>query len=173
MQSKLNNMLMGILRVRNLISPPYVYTNPFTTYHRVTEDDLFVVLGSDGLFDLFSNEDVVGLVHQFVQDHPFGEPAKFLIEQLVSKVAELSGLTVEELLRITVGRRRKYHDDVTVEVIILGRSDWDQKRSNQNWTELRLLCPPIEPLRQWLLRLLPSSVLDSSSSPWQQCDKFH
>ncbi|XP_078432466.1 protein phosphatase 2C family protein [Wolffia australiana] len=119
-KSKLNNMLMGILRVRNLISPPYVYTNPFTTYHRVTEDDLFVVLGSDGLFDLFSNEDVVGLVHQFVQDHPFGEPAKFLIEQLVSKVAELSGLTVEELLRIPVGRRRKYHDDVTVIVIILG-----------------------------------------------------
>lgn len=82
---------MGILRVRNLISPPYVYSHPFTTSHRVAEDDLFVVLGSDGLFDHFSNDDVVQLAHRFVQDHPFGDPAKFLIEQLVSKVAETSG----------------------------------------------------------------------------------
>ncbi|CAA6659707.1 unnamed protein product [Spirodela intermedia] len=119
-KSNLNDALMGILRVRNLISPPYVYTHPFTTSHRVAEDDLFVVLGSDGLFDHFSNDNVVQLVHQFVQEHPFGDPAKFLIEQLVSKVAETSGFSVEELMRIPVGRRRKYHDDLTVIVIILG-----------------------------------------------------
>ena len=91
MQSKLNEALMGILRVRNLISPPYVYTNPFTTSHRLTDEDLFVVLGSDGLFDHFSNDEVVRHVHQFVQDHPSGDPAKFLVEELVSKVAQNSG----------------------------------------------------------------------------------
>lgn len=119
-QSKLNDVLIGILRVRNLCSPPYVYTDPFTTSHRVTENDLFVVLGSDGLFDFFNNNEVVKLVHQFVQDNPFGDPAKFLIEQLVLRVAEHSGFSIEDLMRIPVGRRRKYHDDVTVIVIILG-----------------------------------------------------
>ncbi|MQL79946.1 hypothetical protein Taro_012402, partial [Colocasia esculenta] len=119
-KSKLNDALMGILRVRNLCSPPYVYTHPFTTSHKVTENDLFVVLGSDGLFDFFSNSEVVELVHQFVQDNPFGDPAKFLIEQLVLRVAEHTGFSIEELMRIPVGRRRKYHDDVTVIVIILG-----------------------------------------------------
>jgi hypothetical protein len=34
----------------------------------------------------------------------------------------LPALTAEELMRIPVGSRRKYHDDVTVIVIILGNA---------------------------------------------------
>lgn len=119
-KSKLNDALMGILRVRNLCSPPYIYTHPFTMSHQVTENDLFVVLGSDGLFDFFNNDEVVGLVHRFIQDNPFGDPAKHLVEHLVLRAAENAGFSREELMRIPVGRRRKYHDDVTVIVIILG-----------------------------------------------------
>uniref|UniRef100_A0A0E0H095 protein-serine/threonine phosphatase n=1 Tax=Oryza nivara TaxID=4536 RepID=A0A0E0H095_ORYNI len=121
-QKKLNDALMGILRVRNLCSPPYVYTNPHTVSHKVTEDDLFVVLGSDGLFDFFSNDEVVQLVYQFMHDNPIGDPAKYLIEQLLLKAAKEAALTAEELMRIPVGSRRKYHDDVTVIVIILGNA---------------------------------------------------
>ncbi|KAF8390790.1 hypothetical protein HHK36_025318 [Tetracentron sinense] len=119
-KSKMNDALMGILRVRNLCSPPYVYTNPFTMNHRVAENDQFVVLGSDGLFDFFSNDEVVQLVYIFVQDNPFGDPAKHLVEQLVLRAAENAGFSTEELMKIPAGRRRKYHDDVTVIVIILG-----------------------------------------------------
>lgn len=121
-QKKFNDALMGILRVRNLCSPPYVYTNPHTLSHKVTEDDLFVVLGSDGLFDFFSNDEVVQLVYQFIHDSPFGDPAKYLIEQVVHKAAKQAALTAEQLMRIPVGSRRKYHDDVTVVVIILGNA---------------------------------------------------
>ncbi|KAF8715463.1 hypothetical protein HU200_027116 [Digitaria exilis] len=137
-QKKLNDALMGILRVRDLSSPPYVYTDPHTLSHKVTDDDLFVVLGSDGLFDFFSNNEVVQLVYQFMHDNPMGDPAKYLIEQLILKAAREAGklqnvtsdytflscfflaLTAEELMRIPVGSRRKYHDDVTVIVIVLG-----------------------------------------------------
>lgn len=59
LQKNLNNALMGILRVQDLRSPPYVYTQPFTMSHKVSENDLFVVLGSDGLFDFFTNDEVV------------------------------------------------------------------------------------------------------------------
>uniref|UniRef100_A0A0A9DN90 protein-serine/threonine phosphatase n=1 Tax=Arundo donax TaxID=35708 RepID=A0A0A9DN90_ARUDO len=121
-QKKFNDALMGILRVRDLCSPPYVYTNPHTLSHKVTEDDLFVVLGSDGLFDFFSNDEVVQLVYQFMHDNPIGDPAKYLIEQLLLKAAKEAALTAEELMRIPVGSRRKYHDDVTVIVIILGNA---------------------------------------------------
>ncbi|XP_042388366.1 probable protein phosphatase 2C 39 isoform X1 [Zingiber officinale] len=116
----LNEALMGILRVRDLRSPPYVHNHPFTMSHKVSENDLFVVLGSDGLFDFFTNDEVVQLVHQYMQDNPFDDPAKHLIEQLVLRAAQNSGFSVEELMNIPVGRRRKYHDDVTVIVIILG-----------------------------------------------------
>lgn len=88
----MNDALMGILRVRNLCSPPYVYTHPFTKSHRVTEDDQFVVLGSDGLFDFFTNDEVVQLVHVFIRDNPFGDPAKYLVEQLVLRAAESAGI---------------------------------------------------------------------------------
>lgn len=121
-QKKFNDALMGILRVRDLSSPPYVYTNPHTLSHKVTDDDLFVVLGSDGLFDFFSNNEVVQLVYQFMHDNPMGDPAKYLIEQLILKAAREAALTAEELMRIPVGSRRKYHDDVTVIVIILGNA---------------------------------------------------
>jgi len=121
-QRKFNDALMGILRVRDLSSPPYVYTNPHTLSHKVTDDDLFVVLGSDGLFDFFSNDEVVLLVYQFMHDNPLGDPAKYLIEQLILKAAKEAALTAEELMRIPVGSRRKYHDDVTVVVITLGNA---------------------------------------------------
>ncbi|KAF6163776.1 hypothetical protein GIB67_012135 [Kingdonia uniflora] len=119
-KSNLNDALMGILRVRNLCSPPYVYTNPFAKSHQVSEKDQFVVLGSDGLFDFFNNEEVVQLVHSFIHNNPFEDPAKYLVEQLVLRAAGNAGFSTEELMRIPVGRRRKYHDDVTVIVIILG-----------------------------------------------------
>ncbi|XP_068667102.1 probable protein phosphatase 2C 40 [Aristolochia californica] len=119
-KSKMNDALMGILRVWNLSSPPYVYTNPFTKSHRVSENDLFVVLASDGLFDFFSNDEVMVLVYSFIEDNPSGDPAKHLVEQLVLRAAENAGFSTEELMRIPVGRRRKYHDDVTVIVIMLG-----------------------------------------------------
>ncbi|KAK9276761.1 hypothetical protein L1049_006297 [Liquidambar formosana] len=128
-KSKMNDVLMGILRVRNLCSPPYVYTHPFTMSHRVTENDQFIILGSDGLFDFFSNDEVVQLVHHFIQCNPFGDPAKHLVEQLVLRAADKAGFSTEELMKIPAGRRRKYHDDVTVIVINLGYEQWTSTAS--------------------------------------------
>ncbi|KAJ6695136.1 PROTEIN PHOSPHATASE 2C 39-RELATED [Salix koriyanagi] len=119
-KSKMNDVLMGILRVRNLCSPPYVYNHPFTMSHKVSDKDQFVVLGSDGLFDFFRNDEVVKLVHLFIQNNPSGDPAKHLVEQLVQRAADNAGFSAEDLMSIPAGRRRKYHDDVTVIVVILG-----------------------------------------------------
>lgn len=88
----LNDALMGILRVRNLISPPYVSTSPSINVHRISRSDRFVVLGSDGLFDFFTNEEVVRLVHLFILKNPSGDPAKFLLEQLVVRAADCAGM---------------------------------------------------------------------------------
>ncbi|PKA56932.1 putative protein phosphatase 2C 39 [Apostasia shenzhenica] len=128
-KSNLNDALMGILRVRDLQSPPYVNINPFSMWHRVSENDLFVVLGSDGLFDFFTNDEVVQMVHHFIQHNPFGDPAKHLIENLILRAAENAGFSTEELMRIPAGRRRKYHDDVSVIVIILGNRQRTSKAS--------------------------------------------
>ncbi|XP_068326969.1 probable protein phosphatase 2C 40 isoform X2 [Pyrus communis] len=128
-KKKLNDALMGILQVRNLISPPYVSTQPALNVHRISKSDCFVVLGSDGLFDFFTNDEAVKLVHSYILSNPSGDPAKFLLEQLVVRAANSAGLSMEELMNIPAGRRRKYHDDVTVIVIMLGTDQRTTKAS--------------------------------------------
>ena len=88
----MNNALMGILRVRDLSSPPYLSTNPSVHMHQVDPEDRFVVIGSDGLFDFFTNEEVVTYVHKFLCANPMGDPAKYMIEQLLLRAAATAGI---------------------------------------------------------------------------------
>ncbi|KAK1390475.1 PPM-type phosphatase domain-containing protein [Heracleum sosnowskyi] len=125
----LNDALMGILRVRNLKSPPYVSTQPSLCIHEISNADRFIILGSDGLFDFFTNDEIVKLVHSYILCYPYGDPAKFLLEQLVLRAADCAGFSTEELMSIPAGRRRKYHDDVTVIVIMLGTNKRTSKAS--------------------------------------------
>lgn len=128
-KKKLNDALMGILQVRNLISPPYVSIEPSMKSHRISKSDHFVIAGSDGLFDFFTNEEAVKLVHSYIWNNPSGDPAKFLVEQLLIRAAKAAGFSKEELMNIPAGRRRKYHDDVTVIVIMLGTNHRTSKAS--------------------------------------------
>jgi len=41
----------------------------------------------------------------------------------------LTGFSMEELMNVPAGRRRKYHDDVTVIVIMLGMNQRTSKAS--------------------------------------------
>ncbi|XP_004296831.1 PREDICTED: probable protein phosphatase 2C 40 [Fragaria vesca subsp. vesca] len=128
-KKKLNDALMGILRVRNLISPPYVSTQPSVDVRRISKSDRFVIVASDGLFDFFTNDEAVKLVHSYISSNPSGDPSKFLLEQLVVRAANSAGFSMEELMNIPAGRRRKYHDDVTVIVVILGTNHRTTKAS--------------------------------------------
>ena len=48
-------------------------------------------ISGDGLFDFFSNDEAVKLVESYILNNPFGDPAKFLIEQLVARAADSAG----------------------------------------------------------------------------------
>ncbi|XP_057757720.1 probable protein phosphatase 2C 40 [Arachis stenosperma] len=125
----LNDALMGILRVRDLISPPYISIQPSLNVHRISSSDQFAIVASDGLFDFFSNDEAVELAESYILSNPFGDPAKFLVEQLIARAADSAGFSMEELMNVPAGRRRKYHDDVTVIVIILGMNQRTSKAS--------------------------------------------
>ncbi|XP_059632727.1 probable protein phosphatase 2C 40 [Cornus florida] len=129
-REKMNDALMGILRVPNLLSPPYISTQPSLNVHEISNSDHFVLLASDGLFDFFSNDEAVKLVHSYILINQSGDPAKFLLKQLVARAADCAGFSsTEELMSVPAGRRRKYHDDVTVIVIILGTNKRTSKAS--------------------------------------------
>lgn len=82
---------MGILQVRNLQSPPYVSVQPSLHVHAISSSDHFVILASDGLFDFFTNDEAVKLVNSYILRNPSGDPAKFLLEQLVVRAADCAG----------------------------------------------------------------------------------
>ncbi|XP_065863641.1 probable protein phosphatase 2C 40 [Euphorbia lathyris] len=128
-KKKLNDALMGILQVQNLRSPPYVSTEPSMKMHRISKSDQFLIVASDGLFDFFNNDEAVKLVRSYILSNPAGDPAKFVLEQLMVRAAECAGFTKEELMSVPAGRRRKYHDDVTVVVIVLGTNQRTSKAS--------------------------------------------
>lgn len=69
---------------------------------------------------------------QFLIDFPWSGIDKLLaVSSDLIKVSALviAGFSMEELMSIPAGRRRKYHDDVTVMVIILGSNHRAMKAS--------------------------------------------
>lgn len=80
----------------------------------------FLILGTDGLWDDLSEDEAVQIVFRGMQDkrNP-DEIAKLLVQKALSNAAKESGMTLDELLQLPVGRaRRSRHDDTTAVVLI-------------------------------------------------------
>nr|GMD96111.1 protein phosphatase 2C 29 [Ipomoea batatas] len=123
-QRKLNDALLEMFRNEYIGNTPYISCTPSLRHHRLCPGDQFLVLSSDGLYQYFSNEEVVSHVENFMEKFPDGDPAQHLIEELLFRAAKKAGMDLHELLDIPTGDRRKYHDDVTVMVISLEGRIW-------------------------------------------------
>ncbi|XP_077221811.1 protein phosphatase 2C family protein [Tasmannia lanceolata] len=121
---KCNETLLEMFRIDYIGNSPYVSCIPFVVHHRLRSNDRFLVLSSDGLYQYFSNEEVVSHVAWFMDNVPEGDPAQYLIAELLFRAAKKNGMDFHELLDIPHGDRRKYHDDVSVMVISLEGRIW-------------------------------------------------
>ncbi|MCL7044101.1 hypothetical protein MKW94_009964 [Papaver nudicaule] len=121
---KLNNALLEMFRNEYIGTAPYISCSPSLCHHKLGPSDQFLVLSSDGLYQYFSNQEVVSQVETFMEKFPDGDPAQHLIEELLFRAAKKAGMDFHELLDIPQGDRRKYHDDVTVMVISLEGRIW-------------------------------------------------
>ncbi|XP_074264702.1 protein phosphatase 2C 29-like [Silene latifolia] len=123
-QAKFNDSLLEMFRNEFIGSAPYVSCIPSLRHHQLGPRDQFLVLSSDGLYQYFSNQEVVSFVENFLEKYPDGDPAQHLIEELLNRAAKKAGMDFHDLLDIPQGDRRKYHDDVTVMVISLEGRIW-------------------------------------------------
>ncbi|KAK1408014.1 hypothetical protein QVD17_39644 [Tagetes erecta] len=123
-QPKWNDSLLEMFRNEYIGNAPYVSCEPSLRHHHLCPRDQFLVLSSDGLYQYFSNQEVVSHVESFMDKFPDGDPAQHLIEELLLRAARKAGMDLHELLDIPQGDRRKYHDDVTVMVISLEGRIW-------------------------------------------------
>ncbi|KZV45963.1 protein phosphatase 2C 29-like [Dorcoceras hygrometricum] len=123
-QKKLNDALLEMFRNEYIGTAPYISCSPSLRHHKLSPRDQFLVLSSDGLYQYFSNQEVVLHVQTFMERNPDGDPAQHLIEELLFRAARKAGMDFHELLDIPQGDRRKYHDDVTVMVVSLEGRIW-------------------------------------------------
>ncbi|OWM79711.1 hypothetical protein CDL15_Pgr023123 [Punica granatum] len=119
-----NEALLEMFRIDYVGSAPYLSCTPSVVHHRLCSSDRFLVLSSDGLYQYFSNEEVVAHVTWFIENVPEGDPAQYLVAELLFRAAEKNGMDFHELLDIPHGDRRKYHDDVSVMVVSLEGRIW-------------------------------------------------
>lgn len=121
---KFNEALLEMFRIDYVGTSPYISCNPAVLHHRLCANDRFLVLSSDGLYQYFSNDEVVSHVLWFMENVPDGDPAQYLVAELLCRAAKKNGMNFHELLDIPQGDRRKYHDDVSVMVISLEGRIW-------------------------------------------------
>ncbi|KAF3649577.1 Protein phosphatase 2C 29 [Capsicum annuum] len=121
---KLNEPLLEIFRNEYIGDAPYLSCTPSLRHHKLCPKDQFLVLSSDGLYQYFSNQEVVCRVENFMEKFPDGDPAQHLIEELLFRAAKKAGMDLHELLNVPHGDRRQYHDDVTVMIVSLEGRIW-------------------------------------------------
>ncbi|KAK4785911.1 hypothetical protein SAY86_002600 [Trapa natans] len=123
-QPKWNSALLEVFQVDYVGTSPYISCSPSLYHHRLGLRDQFLILSSDGLYQYFTNEEVVSEVELFFQLQPEGDPAQHLIEEVLFRAAKKAGMEFHDLLEIPQGDRRRYHDDVSVIIISLEGRIW-------------------------------------------------
>lgn len=100
-------------------TPPYLSHVPEVHHVRLTSEDRFVILGSDGVWDYLPQDEAVSLVFQAQRSGlTENQAAQLLVERALQIASAESGMTLEELLALPQGRqRRSRHDDTTVVVM--------------------------------------------------------
>lgn len=91
LQPKWNKALLERFRVDYVGTAPYITCIPFLRHHRLTPKDRFLILSSDGLYQYFTNEEVVAQVGMFAANNPEGDPAQYLVEQVLLQAASKAG----------------------------------------------------------------------------------
>lgn len=101
-------------------TPPYVSHHPDVHHVSLDNEDRFLILGTDGLWDDLSEDEAVQIVFRGLREKRSPDDiAKILVQRALTNAAKESGLTFDELLQLPIGRaRRNRHDDTTAVVLV-------------------------------------------------------
>jgi pyruvate dehydrogenase phosphatase len=120
-QDQLDALISGISydssmeRPRYLISPPYITASPDVHIRELHQNDQFLVLATDGIFDSLTNRDVCRHVYNFIK----GRSTETNAATHLLKAAIQNGQGEDYLahsLSLPPKISRMYRDDMTVQV---------------------------------------------------------
>eukprot|EP01097_Dermamoeba_algensis_P007804 TRINITY_DN49_c0_g1_i2.p1 TRINITY_DN49_c0_g1~~TRINITY_DN49_c0_g1_i2.p1 ORF type:complete len:219 (+),score=27.43 TRINITY_DN49_c0_g1_i2:414-1070(+) len=95
---------------------PYITCEPVVTSYSLTEsEEDYVVLASDGLWDMMTNEEVSQLLHEWGSEWETCNLAQKLVEHVLHRVCDRMGMEFNDLLT----QSSELLDDITVIVVNL------------------------------------------------------
>jgi len=97
---------------------PYISAAPIVSVFKRQPTDNFIVLGTDGLWDFLSDQQVVDIVSGAVARSPVAA-CESLLQAVLSEAASQSGLNVARMKDLPPSERRRCYDDATVIVLPL------------------------------------------------------
>ncbi|CAL9152708.1 unnamed protein product [Musa hybrid cultivar] len=94
---------------------PVMTSEPSIRTRKLTQQDLFLIFASDGLWEQLSDAAAVDIVFK----SPRAGIAKRLVRAALTEAAKKSEIKYDDIKHMEKGVRRHYHDDITVIVIYL------------------------------------------------------
>lgn len=91
LQPKQNNAVLETFRVSYIGESPYITCFPSLHHHKLSTNDKFLILSSDGLYQYFTNEEAAAKVESFITMFPDRDPAQLLIEEALGRAAKKAG----------------------------------------------------------------------------------
>lgn len=100
---------------------PVITAEPSILKRKIKPQDLFLIFATDGLWDQLSDQTAV----EIVSKNPRSGIAKRLVRAAVQKAAKKREMSYSDIKKVEKGKRRHFHDDISVVVIYL-----DHQKSN-------------------------------------------
>jgi len=100
-----------------LFNGPYITHKPDIKVFDLSQDDRFLIMGSDGLWDEVTKDDIATIVSEHPTDKQ--QIVASLFHLILSRTAQKHNMTISELADLPLGDRRNYHDDITITIVDL------------------------------------------------------
>ncbi|GBG91369.1 hypothetical protein CBR_g52256 [Chara braunii] len=124
-------------RVPEPFYPPVITAEPEVTMRLLSPQDQFIIFASDGLWEYVTPQEAVDVVYHTNR----GDVARMLIKFTLQRAAKKHDMTYGDLLKLSRGQRREFHDDITVIIFFFtkdvndtlwGESTYHSVRGNGN-----------------------------------------
>jgi pyruvate dehydrogenase phosphatase len=97
---------------------PYISANPEIIVHELSpEEDKFIVMATDGLWDELTSKDVGNIL--FKNNFSNKEFSEKLFYSAMHKAASAANMSLDDIFRVPSHMRRRIHDDITLILINL------------------------------------------------------
>lgn len=96
---------------------PYIENIPEIFTHELNENDEFITLATDGLWDWLSSKEVAEIILMYRDNK--SNIAGALCEAALKKAADQANLKMSDIINMSHKEKRSIHDDITVLVVDL------------------------------------------------------